>query len=247
MDDYVQRVRLRAYLIWRPHRHARQSRRRTAALPLRPGRQRRAGTLGSGRADGAGYRRGMADLARSLAGPLAASRAPVADPGTDRNRRAAARPSARQLHLARRPAPREMRRWSRARLRRMVEARRRADRGARLFPGRGRGGRALLDLSRRRWRGRRGFETRRCRAAARRDALRRGDERGCHDRLAPLVPAWDFRMSAARYVELQCTSHFSFLARGELLRGTVRPGRGARHRGAGDRRPQQPRRHRPRP
>ena len=88
-----------------------------------------------------------------LAGPLAASLAPAAAPGTDRDGRVAARSSARQLHLARRASPRETRRRPRARLRRMVETRRRADRGARLFPGRGRGGRALLDLPRRRRRG----------------------------------------------------------------------------------------------
>jgi hypothetical protein len=46
--------------------------------------------------------------------------------------------------------------------------------------------RALLDLPRRRWRGRR-------------------------HRLASLVPARDFWMSAARSAELQSTSHFGFL------------------------------------
>src|ERR1019366_1808931 len=90
------------------------------------------------------------------------------------------------FHLARHKAARDMRRRPRADLRRMVEAGRRADCGARLFPGRGRGGRAFLDLSRWRWR-------RRC------------------DRLAALVPARNFRMSGPRYAELQCTSHFSFL------------------------------------
>src|SRR5258708_23352922 len=68
----------------------------------------------------------------------------------------------------------------------MVEARCRAEGGARLFPGRRRCRRALLDLSRR-------------------------QRRGWGDRLASLVSARNFRMTGARYVELQCTSHFSFL------------------------------------
>ena len=114
-----------------PHRHARQSSRRTTALSLCAGRERRAGTLGSeDRAGGARYRR---DLVR----PLAASRAPVAKTRADRDPRFAARPSARQFHLARHSAPRDMRRWPRAGFWRMVEAGRRALRGARLFPGRG--------------------------------------------------------------------------------------------------------------
>ena len=75
--------------------------------------------------------------------PLAAAGASVADAGADRDRRAAARSSARHLHLARHTPARETRRRPRARLRRMVEARRRTDRGAGLFPGRGRSRRAL--------------------------------------------------------------------------------------------------------
>ena len=55
----------------------------------------------------------------------------------DRDARFAARPSARQFHLARHKAARDMRRWPRAGFWRMVEAGRRALRGARLFPGRG--------------------------------------------------------------------------------------------------------------
>src|SRR5690606_19908111 len=74
----------------------------------------------------------------------------------------------------------------RAHLRGMVETRCRATSGAGLFPGRGRCRRTLLDLPLRRW-------------------------RGCHHRLASLVPARDFRMSAPAYAELQVTSHFSFL------------------------------------
>src|ERR1019366_9265547 len=160
--------------------HAGQSRRREAALSHRAGGQRRAGTLRpADRAIGAGCRRRMAR-------PLAAASPASCEPGADRDGRAAARQSASDLHLARRPPPRETRRWSGARLRRMVEARRRADSGARLFPGRGRGRRALLDFSRRRRRRRR-------------------------HRLTAVVYARDLRMTAARYVELQCTSHFSFL------------------------------------
>ena len=76
---------------------------------------------------------------------------------------------------------------------------------------------------------------------------RAGDGEDAGDRLAPLVPAWDLRMSGARYVELQVHLAFLVPARRELLRGAVRAGRAARHRGAGDRRPQFARRHRPRP
>ena len=65
----------------------------------------------------------------------------------DRHRRAPAGPSARVLHLARRAPAGEARRRPRARLRRMVEARCRADRGARLFPHRGRCRRALLGVT----------------------------------------------------------------------------------------------------
>ena len=97
-------------------------------------------SVARGRAAGAGHR-------RRLARPLAAAGAPAADAGADRDRGAAARSSARVLHLARRPPAREARRRARAGLRRVVEARRRAGRGAGLFPGRGRGRRALLDLS----------------------------------------------------------------------------------------------------
>src|SRR5216683_1083658 len=68
----------------------------------------------------------------------------------------------------------------------MVEARCRVEGGARLFPGRRRYRRALLDLSLR-------------------------QRRGWGDRLASLVFARNLRMTGARYVELQCTSHFSFL------------------------------------
>src|ERR1700736_6578812 len=147
-----------------------------------------------------------------MAESLAASLAPIAGPGTDRDGRPAPRPSAGRLHLARRASPREARRWSRADLRRMVEARRRALRGARLFPGRGRGGRALLDLSRRRWRRRRAFRDASLpRSGTKRRVESGATRRGRRDRLAPLVPARDIRMSAARYAELQCTSHFSFL------------------------------------
>src|SRR6266436_2817301 len=121
-----------------------------------------------------------------MAGSVAASFALVADPGADRDGCAAARLAARYLHLARRAPPRQTRRRSGTRVRRMVEARRRAHRSARLFPGRGRGRRTLLDIPRRRW-------------------------RGSRHRLASLVSARDFRMSSARYAELQCTSHFSFL------------------------------------
>ena len=105
----------------RPDRHPRQPRRRTPALPLRPGRQRRAGALG------AADRAAGAATGERLARPLAAARAAAAAPGADRDRGAAARPSARQLHLARRPPPRDARRRAGAHLRRMVEARRRTD------------------------------------------------------------------------------------------------------------------------
>src|SRR5215475_2686820 len=117
---------------------------------------------------------------------MAASCALAADPGADRGNRTLARPSAGCVHLARCQAPRQPCRWSRTRVRRMVEARWRIAGGARLFPGRRRHRRALLDLSRR-------------------------QRRGQGDRLASLVSAWDFRMTGIRYVELQCTSHFSFL------------------------------------
>jgi len=112
-----------------PHRHARQSSRRTTALTLRSGRERCAGTLGSeNRAGGARYWR---DLAR----PLAAPRAPVAETGADQDARLAARPSARQFHLARHKAARDMRRWPRAGFWGMVETGRRALHSPRLFPG----------------------------------------------------------------------------------------------------------------
>ncbi len=61
-------------------------------------------------------------LARSLAAAVAAAAASRAD----RDRRPSARSSAGDLHLARHSPPREARRWARARVRRMVEARRRA-------------------------------------------------------------------------------------------------------------------------
>src|SRR5260370_33129427 len=121
-----------------------------------------------------------------MAGSMAASSAVVADPGADRDDRALARPAPGCVHLARPQAPRQSRRRSRTRVRRMVEARCRVEGGARLFPGRRRYRRALLDLSRR-------------------------QRRGWGDRLASLVSARNFRMTGARYFELQCTSHFSFL------------------------------------
>ena len=77
------------------------------------------------------------DTGETWSGSLAAPRAPVAKTGADRDARAAARPSACNLHLARHKAARDMRRWPRAGFWRMVEAGRRALRGARLFPGRG--------------------------------------------------------------------------------------------------------------
>ena len=77
------------------------------------------------------------------------------------------------------------------------------------------------------------------------DLPRRRRRRCCY-RLAPLVPAWNLRMSDVRYAELQCTSHFSFL-RGassceELFAQAAMLGIEAL---AG--RSQQLRRHRPRP
>jgi len=155
----------------------------TTALSLWSGRERRARTLDSkDRANRAKDRRA---LARSLAVPLAASRASVAETGTDRDARPTARPSTRQFHLSRYKASRDLRDgpsgfWG------MVEAGRRTLHGPRLFSRRGRGGRAFLDLSLWRW-------------------------RGHHHWLAALVPARDLRMNAVRYAELQCTSHFSFL------------------------------------
>ena len=77
------------------------------------------------------------DISETWSRSLAASRAPVAKTRADRDARAAARPSARQFHLARHKAARDMRRWPRADFWRMVEAGRRALCGARLFPGRG--------------------------------------------------------------------------------------------------------------
>src|SRR5258708_12144845 len=121
-----------------------------------------------------------------MAGSMAASYALVADPGADRDDRALARPAPGWVHLARHQAPRQSRRRSRTRVRRMVEARCRVEGGARLFPGRRRYRRALLDLSRR-------------------------QRRGWGDRLASLVSARNFRMTGARYVELPCPPHFSFL------------------------------------
>src|SRR5208283_1300491 len=121
-----------------------------------------------------------------MARPLAAAFTAVAVPGAHRCHSAASRSSAGQLHLGRHPPPRDARRWSGARLWRMVETRRRTGDCARLFSGRGRGGRALLDLPR--WR-----------------------RRGRRHRFASLVPSRGIRMSAPRYIELQCTSHFSFL------------------------------------
>src|SRR5258708_13698686 len=123
-----------------------------------------------------------------MAGSMAASYALVADPGADRDDRALTRPAPGCVHLARHQAPRQSCRWSRTRVRRVVEARCRVEGGARLFPGRRRYWRALLDLPRRR-------------------------RRGWGDRIASLVSARIFRMTGARYVELQCTSHFSFLRR----------------------------------
>ena len=118
-----------------------------------------------------------------LAGALAAAGAPAAGAGADRDPGPAARSPARLLHLARHPPPRAARRRARADLRRVVSQRGRDGRRARLLPGRDRGRRALLAVSRRR-------------------------RRGCRHRLATLVPAWRVRMS---YAELQCTSQFSFL------------------------------------
>ena len=110
----------------------------------------------------------------------------VRPPRANRDGRASSRPPACHFHLARRAPPREAGGRPGARVRRMVEARSRADRGPRLFPHRGRRRRALLGVPRRRW-------------------------RGSADRLAALVPARDLRMSGPRYAELQVTSHFSFL------------------------------------
>ena len=68
----------------RPYRHPRQPRRRTAALSLRAGRERRAGTLGSAdRADRARYRRD--GLAGSLAAPVAPAAASRADRDASRS------------------------------------------------------------------------------------------------------------------------------------------------------------------
>src|SRR5690606_5115639 len=116
---------------------------------------------------------------------MAASAAPAAAAGADRDHGAPARPSAGLVPLARRAPARAARRRAGAHPRRMVEARRRDGGRARLFPRRGRGRRTLLDLPRRR----------------RRDPGKRRPG---------MVPARDLRMSA-RYAELQVTSHFSFL------------------------------------
>src|SRR5690606_35807493 len=121
-------------------------------------------------------------LARPLAAPVAASR----PAGADRDHGALAGPSPELVLLEGRAPPCPPGRRPRAHLRGMVETRCRATGGAGLFPGRGRCRRALLDLPLRRW-------------------------RGCRHRLASLVPARDFRMSAPAYAELQVTSHFSFL------------------------------------
>ena len=72
-----------------------------------------------------------------------------------------------------------------------------------------------------------------------------GEDRG--DRLASLVPARDLRMTAARYAELQCTSHFSFLRGASSCDELFAQAADAWHRGAGDRRPQFSGWHRPRP
>ena len=95
----------------------------------------------------------------------------------------AARRPAPALHLARARLSRRRRRRPRTHLRRMVEARPRGASGPRLFPGRGRGRRPVLAVPQWRWR------------------------RSRHRR-SGLAPARAVRMT---YVELQVTSHFSFL------------------------------------
>ena len=125
----------------RPDRPPRQPGRRTEPLSHGARGERRARAVGAPHPGaGAGDRRG-------LARPLAAAGAAARPSGADRHRGAAAGPPARVLHLARRAPAGEARRRPRAGLRRMVEARPRACRGARLFPDRGRCRRALLGLS----------------------------------------------------------------------------------------------------
>ena len=179
----------------RPDRHAGQPRRRAAALPLRPGRERRARTLGparsarSRRMTGDGWPEHWPRPSRLLRHPepietvaLLPDHPPVTFTWRGIRRR-----------VKRADGPeRVFGEWWKRDAELIA--------GARLFPGRGRGRRALLDLPRRRRRGRR-------------------------DRLASLVPARDLRMSGTRYAELQVHLAFLLPARRELLRGAVRAGR----------------------
>ncbi len=142
--------------------------------------QRRAGTVGAARA--AAGRPLPARLARALAAAVAAAARP--EP-IETVALLPDHPPA-LVHLARRAPARRARRRAGAGLRRMVEARRRADGGAGLFPGRGRGRRALLDLPHRR-------------------------RRGSRDRRRIAGSCTASSDEGPRYAELQVTTHFRFL------------------------------------
>jgi hypothetical protein len=86
---------------------------------------------------------------RGMAWALATAVAAAHPARSDRHRGAVAGSPTGFLHLARRAPAGEAGRWPRARIWRMVEAGPRAREGARLFPPRGRCGRALLGLPRR--------------------------------------------------------------------------------------------------
>ena len=108
-----------------------QSRRRRAPLSRRARRERRARSARCAISPALAPETGA-----GLAGPLAAARAASSPPRTDRDGRASSRSPARRLHLARCAPPREAGRRARARLRRMVEARCRAERSPRLLSSR---------------------------------------------------------------------------------------------------------------
>ena len=134
----------------RAGRGGRAGHRRPRGHPGQPGRWARGLSGGAGALGRPGRGNRPRDRLH-LAGALAAARAPAAVAGADRDPGAPARPSADLVHLARHPPPGEARRRPRAGVRRVVGPRCRAGHGAGLFPGRGRGRRALLALPCRRW------------------------------------------------------------------------------------------------
>ena len=201
----------------RPDRHARQSRRRAAALPLRAGRQRRAGAFGA-----RGSRRLAPDTGEAWPDhwPRPSRLLPTPEPIET----VALLPDHPPVTFT----------WRG--IRRRVK---RADGPERVFGEWWKRDAELIAV--------RDYFQVEDEAGERFWIYRAGDGEDAGDRLASLVPARDLRMSGARYAELQVHLAFLVPARRQLLRGAVRAGRAARHRGAGDRRPQLARRHRPRP